>query len=129
MDIPAELENISVLFNDRSTKTALHEMATATMPFVVVYCICRLESLHETTQITSRCFQNKMDTIGHQGIQIQTDIIPLYTLSQCLNESFAISICLKKSFPLIATYGYVLDSTFIFDSNRSSHKGNLDKVS
>lgn len=69
--------------------------------------------MHKLAQIPTRCLQDKMRMIRHQGVQIQSNIKPLHTLRQFHQEFLTILICLEDCLTIITTNRHVVNCTFI----------------
>gem|GEM_PF-6875574 len=59
--------------------------------------------------------------IGHQGVQIQTNVVKPNALGEFIEKILPIPIRTKDGTTLITTNGYMVDGTFITNTQGTSH--------
>ena len=94
----------------------MEEVPAALVAAVEVDAVCGLEAVHEFAKITGRRFEHQVNVIAHQAEHVQANFMGLDAAGQAIEKMLAITVVKKDLPPIIAAYGNVIDSTFIFNS-------------
>ena len=84
-----------------------------------------VELLHATREIGLRRLDKEMVVIGHQAVGMTDPAKPLNSACENFQKTHSIDVVKKDLSTSIPATGNVIHSTFVFDSQWSSHESSI----
>ncbi len=125
MNITAHLQQIIVLIHEKSLVALLKDVAAATVTLVKIHGVARLKGLHHLGEVTLRGLEHQMHVVGQQTVTQKIDIFLLTVSRKLLQIPFSIVVVAKYRLAVIAQADHMVNSSRVFDPNRSRHGANL----
>jgi hypothetical protein len=121
MDVAGQVEQIAIAAYRGSMEAPLHQMPRPAMLGVEIQRIGRLEPVHKHTQIRSGGFDQQVEMVRHQAIQIETNSVLFRRFAQPLHKSPAIRIVQEYRCPGHATLRHMIEPPLKLDASLSRH--------
>src|SRR5207247_6854231 len=121
MHIATQPQEMIALLHQKTLVAALKQMTARMMPPVKIHRVGNQQPMHPLPQIGPMRLRHQMKMVGHQNKAQNRRIKTLRRLAKQLHEASAISLVVKYRLTRIAPATQVIDRTFKFYAQRSSH--------